>query len=165
MTTRTDYTEEEWKNIKSAPLLAGMWVAMVANSGPIDSIKEILAISDNLADMIKIGSTNELIATLIDELRPKKGETVQLRDTIFVNVKTSEDWRKITIATLQQANLALAKATPDEIAEYKQFVLLTARRVAETGKEGGFLGIGGVQVSPPEMAAIQEIRTTLGMAN
>jgi len=63
MTTRTNYTDEEWKNIKAAPLLAWMYVSMIAKSAPIDTAKETLAISQSLADLVKKGSANQLIAT------------------------------------------------------------------------------------------------------
>ena len=164
MTTRTDYTDEEWKNIKAGPLLAGMYVSMIAKSGPIDTAKEAVAISQSMAELVKKGSANELIATLIDEVKPKEGEAVQTREGLVVNVKTPEELRKVTIDTLQQASAALAKATPEETAEYKQFVLTVAQRVAEAGKEGGFMGIGGTRVSAPETRAIQEIGDALGAA-
>ena len=164
MTTRTDYTDEEWKNIKAGPLLAGMYVSMVAKSGPIDTAKEALAISQSLADLVKKGSANELIATLIDEVQLKEGQAVQTREGIAINVKTPEELYKATIDTLQQASAALTKATPEETAEYKQFVLTVAQRVAEAGKEGGVLGIGGTRVSPAETRAIQEIGAALGTA-
>ena len=164
MTTRTDYTDEEWKSIKAAPLLAGMYVSMVAKSGPIDTAKEALAISQSLAELVKKGSANQLIATMIEEVKPKEGEAVQTREGISVNVKTLEELHKATIDTLQQASAALTKAMPEETAEYKQFVLTVAQRVAEAGKEGGFLGIGGTRVSAAETRAIQEIGDALEAA-
>ena len=53
---------------------------------------------------------------------------------------------------------------PEESAEYRQFVLSVAQRVAEAGKEGGFLGIGGTRVSAVETRAIEEIAAALGAA-
>jgi hypothetical protein len=164
MTTRTDYTDEEWKNIKAGPLLAGAYVSTVVKSGPIDTAKEALAISQSLAELVKKGSANQLIATLIEEVKPKEGEAVQTREGIAINVKTPEELHKATIDTLQQASAALTKATPEETAEYKQFVMTVAQRVAEAGKEGGFLGMGGTRVSAAETRAIQEIDAALGAA-
>jgi hypothetical protein len=164
MSTRSDYTDEEWKNIKAAPLLAGLWVSTVASSGPIDTAKEALAISHSLEELVKKGSSNELIATLIDEIKPKEGEAVQSREAIAINVKTPQELHKAAMDTLQQASAALTKATPEEAAEYRTFVLSVVQRVAEAGKEGGFLGIGGTRVSPSETNAIQEIVAALGPA-
>ena len=51
-----------------------------------------------------------------------------------------------------------AKATPEEVEEYKQFVLHLADNVASAHREGG------VEVSPAEKAAIDEIAAAMGAA-
>ena len=164
MTTRTDYSDEEWKNIMAAPIMAGLYVAMAVGSGPIDTLKEASSIAHSLTDLVQKGSANELISAWIDEIKPKEGQAVQMKEVVQVNAKTVEELRSATIDTLQQANAALAKATPDEAAEYKQIVMTISQRVAEAGKEGGFLGIGGTRVSPPETNAMQEIAAAIGTA-
>jgi hypothetical protein len=55
-----------------------------------------------------------------------------------------------------------AKATPEEIDAYKRFVMTVAQAVASAHKEGGFLGIGGKQVSDAENQALDEISIALG---
>ena len=55
-----------------------------------------------------------------------------------------------------------AKATPEEIDAYKTFVMTVAQAAASAHKEGGFLGIGGKQISDAENEALDEISTTLG---
>ena len=49
------------------------------------------------------------------------------------------------------------KGTDAEVVEYKRFVFSLADTVAKAHKEGGFLGIGGTQVSEHEQAALDEI--------
>lgn len=44
---------------------------------------------------------------------------------------------------------------------YRRFVLDVARAAAEAHKEGGFVGIGGKQVSEAEQAAIDDIARVL----
>ena len=48
-----------------------------------------------------------------------------------------------------------AKATPEETAAYRDFVLTAASKVAAAHKEDG------VEVSPKEQAALDEVRTRL----
>ena len=55
-----------------------------------------------------------------------------------------------------------ARATPSEVEAYKRFVWTVAQTVAQAHKEGGFLGIGGKQVSDAESRALDEISTALG---
>jgi hypothetical protein len=55
-----------------------------------------------------------------------------------------------------------AKATPEEIDAYKRFVMTVAQAVAGAHKEGGFLGIGGKQISDAENQALDELSSALG---
>ena len=41
--------------------------------------------------------------------------------------------------------------------EYKRFVFSLAEEVARAHKEGGFLGIGGTEISEREQAVLDEI--------
>jgi hypothetical protein len=55
-----------------------------------------------------------------------------------------------------------AKASPEEIDSYKRFVMTVAQAVAGAHKEGGFLGIGGKQISDAENQALDELSAALG---
>jgi hypothetical protein len=57
-----------------------------------------------------------------------------------------------------------AKASADEAQAYKQFVITVAEAVANAHREGGFAGIGGKPVSDREQAALDGVRSTLGLA-
>ena len=71
------------------------------------------------------------------------------------------------IATLARERLGEAlrllegKATPEDVEAYKRFVLGLGRAAAEAHKEGGFIGIGGKQVSDEEQAALDELAAVL----
>jgi len=60
---------------------------------------------------------------------------------------------------LREAVRILERHTGDdeEVNEYKRFVYSIAEAVAHAHREGGFLGIGGQQVSEREQAALDEI--------
>jgi hypothetical protein len=53
------------------------------------------------------------------------------------------------------AQLLERKATPDELDDYRRFVLAVAERVARAHKEGG------QEISDPERAAIREVEAAL----
>jgi len=55
-----------------------------------------------------------------------------------------------------------AKATAEETAAFKQWLLTTAQDAADAAKEGGFLGFGAVQVSEGEQSMLEQLRVTLG---
>jgi hypothetical protein len=48
-------------------------------------------------------------------------------------------------------------ATDAEVVTYKQFVWGVAQAVAHAHREGGFLGIGGVEVSESEQVVLDEV--------
>ena len=58
----------------------------------------------------------------------------------------------------------MVQKSPAEADEYKQWLTSLAQKTAEASKEGGFLGIGGVQVSKEENAAVNELSTALGLS-
>ena len=62
------------------------------------------------------------------------------------------------IAILEQ------KATPGGGRAYRHFVMDVAEAAAKAHKEGGFIGIGGKEVSEREQAALDEIEAALDTA-
>jgi hypothetical protein len=71
----------------------------------------------------------------------------------------------VTSDRLREAiGILSGKATPEEVDDYKRFVMTVAQTVAAAHKEGGFLGIGGKPVSDAENRALDEISTALGPA-
>ena len=80
-------------------------------------------------------------------------------------VDNAEKLRALVIDDTRAAAAVLAnKASPSEAAEYKQWALSIAEKVASAATEGGFLGFGGERVSAAEKALIAEVRTALGVA-
>jgi hypothetical protein len=72
--------------------------------------------------------------------------------------RTPEDLRREAPETLRRAIAILEQvATDEELREYKRFVFSVADTVARAHREGGFLGIGGTEVSEHEQAALDEI--------
>ena len=53
------------------------------------------------------------------------------------------------------------KASAEEVDAYKGFVRAVADAVAHAHKEGGFLGVGGKEVSAEEQTALDEIEAAL----
>jgi hypothetical protein len=56
-----------------------------------------------------------------------------------------------------------AKA-PGDAAVFKAWLRSISQKVAEAATEGGFMGIGGVQVSDAEKATLADISRALGEA-
>ena len=47
MTTKSDFTEDEWSRIVRAPFVAGMAISLADPGGPVEATKETLATLDS----------------------------------------------------------------------------------------------------------------------
>jgi len=55
-----------------------------------------------------------------------------------------------------------AKATQEEAAAFRRWLLEVAQASADAAKEGGFMGIGAVRVSEGEQTMLDRLRSALG---
>jgi hypothetical protein len=149
MTGKADFTEEEWKQVLEAPPSAGLLVITGDRGG---SIRESFSMAKAYAEARQEHGESELL----DEIVSAKPEVDRTR------FKTPEELKEHSLQNLREAvELVGTKGTPEELAEYKKFILGLADRVANARKEG-FLGLGGERVSEDEQAALREIEAALG---
>ena len=59
--------------------------------------------------------------------------------------------------------IVTAKATPEEAAAFRRWLVATAQAAADAAKEGGFMGFGAEQVSKGEQAMLDQLGSALGM--
>jgi hypothetical protein len=149
MTTKAEFNAEEWQTISEGPALAGLIVVASQRGG---AIRESLAMAKTYAEAQR-DHTSELV-----------GEIVQSAPHLDTHQFASkEDMRTKGIGKISEGvALVEAKATPEELTEYREFALAVAQHVAEADKSGGFLGIGGERISGNEQAAMAEIAGALG---
>ena len=148
MTKKADFTDEEWKQVLEGPTGAGMAVIASDRGG---SIRETFSMAKAYAEARKQHGESELL----DEVVAAKPEMDRTR------YKTPEEMKEGSLRQIREAIEVLkAKAGPEEVEQYRKFVLDLANRVAEARKEG-FMGLSGERVSDAERAAIQEVETAL----
>ena len=149
MAGKADFTEEEWKQVLEGPPSAGLLVIAADRGG---SIRESFSMAKAYTEARKQHGESQLL----DEVVTAKPEMDHTR------YHTPEELKE---ACLQHVSDAVAllkeKATPEEVEEYKKFILGLAQRVAEARKEG-FMGLSGDRVSDAEKSAIGEISGALG---
>jgi len=149
MTVKSDFSEEEWKTVLEAPPSAGLLVIASDRGG---SIRESFSMAKAYAEARKQHGESELL----DEIVSAKPEVDHTR------FKTPEELKEASLAHIRDAVALLqSKASPEELDEYKKFILGLAQKVAEARKEG-FLGLSGDRVSEDEQEAIGEISAALG---
>jgi len=149
MTGRADFTEEEWQLVLEGPPSAGMIVITAQRGG---MFRESMSMAKAYAEARQEHGESQLL----DEIAAAKP---QLDHTRYHSV---EELKEQGLKRLRDGVALLEqKASPEEVEEYRRFVLDLADRVAEAHKEG-FLGLSGERVSDAERAALAEVAEALG---
>jgi hypothetical protein len=154
MTTKSDFTEEEWARVRRAPFVAGMAISMADPGGPIEMAKESMG---TVKSATNPPSREQLLTDIALDLQsmtqqrqnPLKDFKPQAPDQI------QEELRAVS-------ELVTSKASAEEAAAFKQWLLATAQAAADAAKEGGFMGFGAIQVSEGETKMLDQLRATIG---
>jgi transcription antitermination factor NusG len=155
MTSKQDFTDEEWTRIRRAPLVAGVAISIADPGGPIELAKETMA---SLRSATLPPSQEELLASValdvqalaqnkqnpLGDFKPRSGQQV-LEELRGVN------------------EIVTAKATPQEV-EARRWLVAAAQAAADAAKEGGFMGFGAEQVSAGERRMLDQVRAALSVA-
>jgi hypothetical protein len=148
MTGKSDFTDEEWEVLLEAPPAAGLLVITSDRGG---SVRETFSMAKAYTEARQQHGESELL----DEIVSAKPEIDRTR------AHSPEELKANSLEHLQNAIALLKdKASPEEVDEYRRFIVGLANRVAEARKEG-FMGLSGERVSDAEQAAIGEIETAL----
>jgi hypothetical protein len=149
MTTKADFTEEEWNQVLEGPTSAGMVVTTAERGG---TFRETFAMAAAYTDARKEHGASELLDEIVTH-RPK---------TDRIKARSKEELKDGYLDELRAAvALVTEKATPAELGDYRLFVVSLAKKVAAAKKEKG----SDDGVSPAEAAAIGEIETVLGTSS
>ena len=142
MATKADFSPEEWKQVVEGPVTAG-FIALTAASG--GTFKETLALARAWTDARKSHGASELL----DELAAEKPAFDRHR------YRSTQELHDDGLQRLGEAVELVRSKSPDDLAAYREFVLGVATKVAAAHKEHG------EEVSPPEQAALDDIRARL----
>ena len=149
MATKADFNADEWSTIVEGPVMAGVRVVGAGRGG---TIRESLAIGQVYAAARQGQGESELLDALVSS--PPGIDPQRLRAAGDIAAATGERLR-------EAVRILNEKASSEDVEAYKRFVLSVGQAAAEAHKEGGFIGIGGKQVSDEEQAALDEIRAVL----
>ena len=158
MSTKTDYSTDEWKAISGAPVAAGLFVTLSDASGPVGIAKEALAVGKAITDSAT-GDAPEVVKSLAESVK-SGGERPELPDVPTGDPAKTKD---ALIGAIRAGIGAVERKSPDEADAYKTWLASVAARVSQASKEGGFLGIGGTRVSSDEQEALNQLADVLGV--
>jgi len=143
MTTKSDFTTEEWQLILEAPPSAGMIVVTAQRGG---SFRESIAMAKAYVEARQQHGESELLDEIV-AAKPERDHT---------HYHTPDELKQSGLKHLRDSVALLeGKATPVEVDEYRRFIITLSHRVAAAHREHG------VAVSESEQAAIDEITGAL----
>jgi hypothetical protein len=144
MTGKADFTEQEWETVLEAPTSAGLIVSTAQRGG---SLRESFSLAKAFAE----ARTATGASPLVDEIAQAKPKVDRTRHG------SAEGLKEHHLGILRHAVALLeAKASPEELEDYRRFTLGLAERVARAKEEGD------QPVSEAERTAIDEISAALG---
>lgn len=144
MTKKSVFEPDEWKLVEEGPTSAAMLVIVSERGG---AFRETLAMGKEYAEARRQHGQSELLDELV-AARPQVDHT---------RFHSPEELRDHVLEQLREA-IALLKerAEPQEVEDYRNFIMSLSERVAGAHSEGA------QAVSESERAAIESIKRELG---
>lgn len=158
MTTKSDFTEEEWIRVRRAPFVAGMAISLADPGGPIELAKESAA---SLKSATNPPTREQLLAEIALDVQAM---TQQRQNPLsdFKPTNATQAGQQILDELRAVTAIVSSKAAAEEITAFKEWLLTTAQAAADAAKEGGFMGFRATQVSQGEKAMLDQVRTAIG---
>jgi hypothetical protein len=159
MTTKADFTEDEWTRLKRGPFIAGLAISIADPGGPIEAIKETAAALKTVTGAAESGDRGELVAELAKEVtaeaRERKNPLAGFRPKgALAGQEILDELREVNGIVSEQA-------TAEEADAYRGWLLAAARESADAAKEGGFLGFHAERVSEGEQRMLDQLEGVL----
>ena len=157
MTTKSDFTEEEWVRVRRARFVAGMAISLADPGGPIEMAKESMA-------TVKTATNPPTREQLLADVALDIQSMTQQRQNPLSDFKVTDAGQagqQILDELRAVKDLVAAKAAPEETSAFGQWLLATAQAAADAAKEGGFMGFGATQVSQGEKDMLDKVRSAV----
>jgi hypothetical protein len=163
MTSRNDYTPEQWQALRNAPQLIAIATAAAGNSGLFGSLGEGMATASAIAEALR--GEQPLLREIFarDDIKAAQDEIRAAIGDVTSQAALNEQLQGATARTVGAALAALdARGAPGEAEAYRALLRGIARKVANASKEGDFLGFGGERVSEDERSFLARLDALLG---
>ena len=126
MTSKVDFSEDEWTRLKRAPFIAGMAISLADPGGPIEAFKETSATLHTVRDAAESGGRGELIDAVAQEVvADARQRTNPLHG---FKPKGALAGQEILEELAEVNRIVSAKATPEEADAYRDWLKTPLRR-------------------------------------
>jgi hypothetical protein len=156
-----ELSADERNRLMGGPLAAALAV-MTVDLGVFSSAQEALALGRELAGAAQRYAGNPLIASLFDEEALRQGIRPEKLEVSTEDVRNGRILDRALAEVDEAMALARSKADEASVSQYAQLIVDGCVAVAEAAGKGLFGS--GEKVSPEEKAALDRIRTHLGLS-
>lgn len=164
MTTKADFTPDEWDRLLQAPVAAGFSV-MLADPDFIGILRELKALSRAFERLTVSPGAENLIESVAADLREMSERREHLPGSEdFIEGGPGEIRVRLLADLRALGPILAARTTPEEASGFGRWLYGIGLAVAGASREGGFLGIGGARVSEKEKTALRELADALGVS-
>ena len=165
MAAKADFTPDEWKLLLQSPLVAGVAVSAADPSGLIGMLRESMASARALIQAKTDPNADALVKAVAGEFEMSEGRGLAHDGvrTAISGAKAPAEIVSKALDSLKAVSVLLDAKGGQDGAPFKTWLAAVAKSVAEAAPEGGFLGIGGIQVSATEKATVAQIAAALGV--
>ena len=159
MTTKDDFTEEEWASVQLLPVLVLSGSVLADGRKLVTSFSETIAGMGAFKEASNAQPDNALVQSIAAALESQSGKQA-------VNLSpenagtTAEAVAQITDQIQAAVDTVRPKATPEEFEGLKAVLISTAQTAAER-KGSGPLGFGGEKVDAEEQAYLDKLAAIL----
>ena len=162
MATKSDFSQEEWKQILQGVMMSAMAITAADPSGLWGTLKEGFASAGVLAKVKTDDNSNKLIQAIVDDFGTSEGRSIA-KDGLSEKFKSKapDQIQSLAMRDLQDVVAILQRQAPEDAQAVKDWFMIISQSVAEASKEGGFLGFGGERVSEAEQSTLDEISKVL----
>jgi hypothetical protein len=154
MTSKSDFTEEEWARVIRAPFVAGMAITLADPGGPIEAAKESMA---SIRSATNPPTREQLLAEVALDIQ---AQVQQHHNPVkgYRPTGTTAPGEQVLGELREVHALVASRASDEETAAFGAWLVSTAQDAADAAKEGGFMGFNAEQVSQREKDMIDRVR-------
>ena len=161
MTSKDDFSEDEWGRIVRAPFVAGLAVSLADPGGPAEMDQESAAV---LEAATHPASEEELIVQVALDIQAdvrRNTNPLQGYQASWPGTAPAGEQVLVELRAVQQ--IVTATATAQESEAFAGWLVDTATAAAVAAKEKGFFGVGGKQVSHGERHLLEKVRAAVSL--
>lgn len=164
MTTKQDFSADEWRLVTGAPWAVGLAVILAEDQGRRRATKkELAALAAAPAQVAANFADNALVQTALPDI-VSHAAAEQVKAHSHEKGEVEQEIYTATLDLCRRLVELLPERTPyGEADGYKRFVVAIGTAVAGAFADAEFLGIGGGTVSARERKLLRNVADALGI--